>query len=259
MWDNVEHTYRFVIPGVMFAILLAPIWWLCSFPIPSSLLPYATVVVGIITGSGFIYHLVLKRILESGIDRAWTRPCFKTWESELQDWRAKSWLLPNARLGYRLRRMRYLAEQDPLYRTLLPRVTSGHARGFVDVAAWDNNPKSGHSRRLAYFYSELGIIVNCFFFAGAYVISAVSLLIAHFAIWKVLCLVGGAIFLLVVALIFRGVAADEIERAEGFQYAMSVATKEDTDWCAFCRALDQLRQDLQVRAASGEERVDLED
>lgn len=168
MRDALERIYRFVLPGVLLLVFVAPLLWLrvWSIILDPKLI---SILGGWVLGHGALYHVVQKQFVERVIDRAWKIPCRHNWDDELADWPATSWLLPGARLGYRLRRMRFLIERSEQYSPLLQLLSVGQARGYVDVSSYTENPELKHKVRLAYVYTELGIVLNGFVAAALYI------------------------------------------------------------------------------------------
>ncbi len=258
MRDALERAYRFVLPGSIFLLFLLPLWWLIG---AGSVDWKAFSALGtVLVGYSALYQLVQKSLLERAIDKAWKKPVRGSWEDELNNWSATSWLFPGARLGYRLRRMRYLAQES--YKSEIELITLGQARGYVDVSSYIKNAELKHKVRLAYVYSELSIILGGFFAAAIYVGLAIyvgiiactplKFLVEFDLVWEVEpnVLFGKLIVLAALwaflAWYFLKIAGAEIERVESVQHGFSVEAG-DYDWQIFSRILETLKTDLEIK------------
>jgi len=244
MLEKVENLYRLFYPGIVLVGLLSPV--LAYTVGPNGLdLPTLAAVAAVLPFVGAAYHLFLKSLLEGAIDRCWLEEVEATWEAELKAWKVQSWFFPQARLGYRVRRVRFLLS-GPDNDSLLKLISPSEARGIIDASSYTANPDLRHKVRISYVYAEVGTViaalisamVNIFFIAYLLSIHQPSPIFLMSSLFVI-------VLDLLLARIFRKLAGHELARAESVQHSLAVLAG-DQDVKVASAILEKLRADLAV-------------
>jgi hypothetical protein len=246
--DKVENLYRLFYPGIVLAALLAPVL-AYAVGFNGLDLPILAAVAAVMPFIGAAYHLGLKLLLEKAVDRCWTEDVEASWESELKSWKVKSWFFPGAKLGYRVRRVRFLLSISN-NESLLKLISAPEARGIIDTSSYTANPDLKHKVRVSYVYAEVGTVIAALISLAANVGFAVYLLLKAPTDLRLLMASLLIIVLdIVLVHIFRKAAGYEIARAESVQHSLAVLAG-DQDVKVALAVLGRLREDLSVIGGS---------
>jgi hypothetical protein len=248
MLEKVEYLYRLFYPGIVLAALLAPVL-VYAVGFNGLDLPVLAASAAVMPFIGAAYHLGLKLLLEKAVDRCWTEDVDASWESELKSWKVKSWFFPGAKLGYRVRRVRFLLS-TPDNDSLLKLISAPEARGIIDTSSYKANPDLKHKVRVSYVYAEVGTVIAGLISLVANAVLVVYLLLKasselRFLTASLLVIVLDA----VLVHIFRKAAGYEIARAESVQHSLAILDG-DQDVKVALAVLENLREDLSVAGGS---------
>lgn len=242
MLEKIEYLYRLFYPGIVLAALLAP-GLTYAVRLNGLDLPILAAAAAITPFVGAAYHLFLKALLEKAIDRCWTEEVESSWEAELKSWKVTSWFFPGAKLGYRVRRVRFLLSSTD-NESLLKLISPSEARGIIDTSTYTANPDLKHKVRVSYVYAEVGTVI------AAIISIVVNILFVAYLLWKtshnLSFLIAAFLVLVLDALlvhIFRKVAGHELSRAESVQHSLAIVAG-DQDVKVASVVLERLREDL---------------
>ena len=156
-----------------------------------------------------------------------------------------SLLFPKARLGYRVRRVRWLIAREKHLESLANKLRPGQARGVIDVSTYVTNDQLRHIQRLGYVYAEAAITVTGWLAATAY-LAAAGVLFARadlsYRTWLLLLL---AVAAFIIASGARHMAAAEIDRVESIQHTFAIR-QSDHDLETMKSALTRLKSDFEI-------------